>query len=119
MAWKVTSQMSVREEFAALATIEGANVRELCRRFGVSPKTGYKWISRYRELGLEGLSDQSRRPRSSPGWLGHRRFSVVCVPSTNLRCLGHTLSRTHSIGAGWPRHRFGYLGDAGTRGFER
>ena len=67
MAWKVTSQMSVREEFAALATIEGANVRELCRRFGVSPKTGYKWISRYRELGLEGLSDQSRRPRSSPG----------------------------------------------------
>ena len=67
MAWKVTSQMSVREEFAALATVEGAHVRELCRRFGVSPKTGYKWISRYRELGLEGLADQSRRPRSSPG----------------------------------------------------
>lgn len=39
---------------------------ELCRRFGVSRKTGYKWIARYDSLGPAGLSDQSRRPRSCP-----------------------------------------------------
>lgn len=66
MVWKVTSQMSVREEFVALATAEAANVRELCRRFGVSPKTGDKWIARYRVSGVAGLANQSRRPDCSP-----------------------------------------------------
>src|SRR6266516_6227326 len=67
MPWKESSRMSVREEFVVLATVEGANVRELCRRFGVSPRAGYKWIARYRESGREGLADRSRRPRGSPG----------------------------------------------------
>ncbi len=67
MPWKESSRMSTREEFVVLASVEGANVRELCRRFGVSPRSGYKWIARYREEGPEGLSDQSRRPRDSPG----------------------------------------------------
>ncbi len=47
MAWKEVSSMSQREEFVVLASVEGANVSELCRRFGVSRKTGYKWLSRY------------------------------------------------------------------------
>ena len=42
MAWKDVSTMSQRLEFVVLATAEGANVSELCRRFGVSRKTGYK-----------------------------------------------------------------------------
>jgi transposase InsO family protein len=41
-------------------------VNELCLQFGVSRKTGYKWIKRYEEYGSEGLSDQSTRPRSCP-----------------------------------------------------
>ena len=47
MAWKDVSVMSERLEFVVLASAEGANVSELCRRFGVSRKTGYKWLSRY------------------------------------------------------------------------
>jgi len=39
MAWKEVSSMSQREEFIVLASIKGANVSELCRRFGVSRKT--------------------------------------------------------------------------------
>jgi len=39
---------------------------ELCRRFGVSRKTGYKWLRRHRELGGKGLEDRSRRPHRSP-----------------------------------------------------
>ena len=67
MVWKVSCVMSVREEFAALSVAGGANVRELCRRFGVSPKTGYKWIARFRAGGKAGLADRSRRPAVSPG----------------------------------------------------
>lgn len=59
--------MSSRYEFVLLAEQPQANVRELCRRFEVSPKTAYKWINRYRELGEAGLQDKSRRPLSCPG----------------------------------------------------
>jgi hypothetical protein len=38
----------------------------LCREFGISRKTGYKWAGRYFELGAAGLADLSRRPHSSP-----------------------------------------------------
>lgn len=67
MVWKVSCAMSVREEFVTLSVVEGANVRELCRRFGVSPKTGYKWLARFRAGGMAGLADRSRRPAVSPG----------------------------------------------------
>jgi transposase len=41
------------------------NTRQLCRRYNISAKTGYKWINRYKEFGLDGLIDQSRIPKSS------------------------------------------------------
>ncbi|WP_055049510.1 IS481 family transposase [Devosia sp. A16] len=55
-----------REEFCRLAGVPGSNVRELCRRFGVSPTTGYKWLAIFAEAGSAGLEDRSRRPLSSP-----------------------------------------------------
>jgi len=58
--------MSLRQEFLALAQNEGVNFSELCRRFGISRKTGYKWRRRYREKGVTGLADRSRRPQHSP-----------------------------------------------------
>lgn len=66
MPWQEVSTMSLRKEFVMLALQPGANRRELCRRFNISPKTGYKFIRRYRERGDEGLADQSRRPLNSP-----------------------------------------------------
>jgi transposase InsO family protein len=66
MPWKATCIVSLREEFTALAGVEGANVSGLCRRFGISRKTGYKWLGRRRESEPAALSDRSRRPRSSP-----------------------------------------------------
>ena len=67
MAWKEVSSMSQREEFVVLASVEGANLSELCRRFGVSRKTGYKWLARYVANGVVGLADQSRRPLKPSG----------------------------------------------------
>lgn len=66
MSWKVETTVVVRREFVELCSVEGTNISELCRRFGVSRKTGYKWLSRYRESGVAGLEDQSRRPIHSP-----------------------------------------------------
>ena len=66
MPWQEQSRMELRREFVELAGREGANVRELCRRYGISAKTGYKWIGRA-AAGAAGLADRSRRPRTSPG----------------------------------------------------
>ena len=60
------SRMDARLEFVMLASVEGANVRSLCRRFGVSPTTGYKWLERWRIEGMAGLQELSRRPHNSP-----------------------------------------------------
>src|SRR5258708_9392782 len=60
------SRMDARLEFVLLASVEGANVRNLCRRFGVSPTSGYKWLERWRLDGVAGLQELSRRPQNSP-----------------------------------------------------
>jgi transposase InsO family protein len=67
MPFRECSRVSEREEFCRLAGVEGVNRRELCRRFGISPSVGYKWLARYREAGSPGLLDRSRRPKRSPG----------------------------------------------------
>lgn len=41
-------------------------VSVLCERYGISRKTGYKWIGRYQALGLDGLADKARTPHSHP-----------------------------------------------------
>jgi transposase InsO family protein len=66
MPWREQSIMELREEFVRLASVEGANVRELCRRYGISPTTGYKWLDRFQREGRPGLADRSRRPHRSP-----------------------------------------------------
>jgi transposase InsO family protein len=65
MPWKESTCMSQRAEFVAFASAPGANKSELCRRFGISRKTGYKWLRRSELRGLA-VEDRSRRPRSSP-----------------------------------------------------
>lgn len=66
MPWKVSSQMLSRLEFAMLAVEPNVDMQALCRSFGVSRKTGYKWRNLYLEYGKEGLNDRSRRPLSMP-----------------------------------------------------
>ena len=66
MPWQEVTQVSLREEFVKLASQPGTNRRELCRRFKISGKTGYKWLRRYQQEGRQGLEDRSRRPHHSP-----------------------------------------------------
>ena len=64
MSWETKTVMEQRKEFIIAASLEGANISRLCREFGVSRKTGHKWINRA-EMGLP-LCDQSRRPHRQP-----------------------------------------------------
>jgi transposase len=66
MPWQARDTMSLRREFVELAVQEGVNRRELCRRFGVSPKTAYKWLARFGQDGAAGLHEHSRCPHHTP-----------------------------------------------------
>src|SRR5271154_562857 len=61
MPWKASSVMEERLRFVA-RLLDGEAMAEVCREFGISRKTGYKIFDRYKEHGLEALSDRSRRP---------------------------------------------------------
>jgi len=61
MPWKESGLMNERLKFVG-RLLEGEKMAELCREFGISRKTGYKFWDRYQRVGLYGLSDRSRRP---------------------------------------------------------
>jgi hypothetical protein len=61
MPWQECNQMDERVKFIA-GLLDGEKMAVLCRRFGISRKTGYKILNRYNSYGLEGLTDRSRRP---------------------------------------------------------
>jgi transposase InsO family protein len=66
MPFTGVSAMDRKQEFVRLALAEGANRRELCRRFGVSQTLAYRLLGRYQAQGLAGLEERSRRPLTSP-----------------------------------------------------
>jgi transposase InsO family protein len=66
MPWKTPTIMSQRLEFVILARRTEVSFKELCRRFGISRKTGYKWKNRYLREGTQALPDRSRRPHHQP-----------------------------------------------------
>ncbi len=66
MSWSVCGLQHARLEFVMIAREADANMSAACRHFGISRKTGYKWLRRYETSGLDGLVEQSRRPRFSP-----------------------------------------------------
>lgn len=77
MPWQTRSAMELRNEFVQLAVQPGINFRALCRRFGISPVTGYKWLGRYREQGQAGLAERSRRPMHSPDRMDSHTASQI------------------------------------------
>ena len=104
MPWSVESEAAQRLEFCVLADGEGeVSFVELCRRYGIAPKTGYKWLNRYRERGEAGLMDRSRAPHTSPARTSAEMEEVVCA-----------LRRKHSA---WVAARFiGCSATGGMRG---
>ena len=105
MPWLEVSVMELRGEFVGLALAAGANVSDLCRRFGIERSTGHKWLKRYREGGYPALEELSRRPASSPSMTGHEVVQAVLAlrarhPSWGAKKLSLVLKRT--LGADGP-----------------
>ena len=61
MPWKECQVVDERLRFIA-RLLDGEKMAGLCREFGISRKTGYKIYARYKDCGLDGLTDRSRRP---------------------------------------------------------
>jgi putative transposase len=63
--WTEVLPVKLKEEFVLLALEPGACMAKLCRQYEMSRQNGYKWLRRYREGGIEGLHERSRRPEGS------------------------------------------------------
>lgn len=97
MPWREVLAVDQRREFVSLAMQEGANRRELCRRFGISPDVGYKWLRRA-AAGDGTLADRSRRPHHSPNHCDAAvEAQVLAVrqahPAWGARKIAHCLKR--------------------------
>ncbi|CAI1764700.1 IS481 family transposase [Serratia fonticola] len=109
MPWNERSAMSLRTEFVLFASQEGANIRALCRQFGIAPATGYKWLHRWLSDGPDGLNERSRVPHHSPSRtpdivVQHLRAAHLAHPMWGARKLkrwlemqGHTLPAASTV----------------------
>ena len=99
MPWTETNVMDQRTEFALRVLRNVERFGEVCREYGISRKTGYKWKQRFLEEGSSGMGNQSRRPATSPNELGE---TMVCQivklrvahPTWGARKLRAVLERT-------------------------
>jgi transposase InsO family protein len=81
MPWTETCTMDERLSFIAAHLRGEAGHSELCRAYGISRKTGYKWLARWREDPGAGLADRSHAPRTCP----HALPDAIAGPVLDLR----------------------------------
>ena len=77
MPWKELKPVEEKHLFVADYLREVESFSGLCQRYGVSRKTGYKLVERYRREGMEGLEERSRRPHSQPHQLPHELRQAI------------------------------------------
>jgi putative transposase len=88
MPWKETAPVIERKAFLEDWLKKVETVTELCARYGVSRKTGYKWVARFKEEGWKGLSDRSRAPRHRPHAVSEELAALIVEWSRAHRKLG-------------------------------
>lgn len=81
MPWKETCSVDERLRFIALVKDSDDSFAALCEQFGISRKTGYKWVARYEELGPRGLEERRSVPRTCP----HATPTAMIDTLTKLR----------------------------------
>ena len=81
MTWKETCTMQERQAFIEAWLSQSFSVAELCERFRVARKTGYKWINRFKVQGMSGLADHSRARHTQP----HRTPETVVQRIIDLK----------------------------------
>lgn len=106
MPWSVTNVMSIRLEFVAEAFGRRHRFSTLCQRYGISEKTGYKWLARFRAFGPEALADASHQPHSCPHETPARQCELLVAlrrshPTWGARKLRMVLGTEHPA-LSWP-----------------
>jgi putative transposase len=81
MPWSETTPMDQKTQFIADYLRNTLCISELCELYGISRKTGYKWIDRYLADGPQGLDERSRKPRHSP----NRTPDEICEALLDVR----------------------------------
>ena len=79
MPWQETSPVDQRERFIRDHRLALYTMVELCTRYGVSRKTGYKWLARFDDEGRQGLGDRSRAPHPCPHRIPSDVAAVICA----------------------------------------
>ena len=97
MPWEETCSMDERMQFMADYLKDQWPVAQLCRQYGISRKTGYKWIDRYEAEGWPGVREHSRAPHTHP------RLTPVAIQErlVQLPCSVRTGGLAHCSIA-WP-----------------
>lgn len=104
MPWMERRVKMLREDFIAQSEKEDSNISALCKEFGISRKTGYKWIKRHKESGS--VEDQIRKPKTSrsktdekieklileirqerPGWGARKIQAFLCRKGYEMPCV--------------------------------
>src|SRR5665213_371973 len=80
MSWRLVGVQDQRVEFVVRAS-RGECLSSLCREFEITRPTGYLWLKRFREQGVAGVQEHSRRPHLSP----HRTEAAVEARIVALR----------------------------------
>jgi putative transposase len=78
MPWSETTAMNERLQFVADVRRGSEEMAVLCRRYGISRKTGYKWLTRYAADGATGLAERSHRPHTCPHASAPEAVDALC-----------------------------------------
>ncbi len=78
MPWLETAPVEERIQFIQNALSDRFSLSELCARYGVSRRIGYKWLARYEEEGRRGLKNRSRAPHHCPHRIADELADIVC-----------------------------------------
>jgi transposase len=78
MALRTVTMAELRLEVLLEAERSGESVAEICRRYKISRETYYRYRRRYLAAGIEGLEDQSRRPKRSPAQINAELEAEIC-----------------------------------------
>lgn len=106
MPWKETSVLEQRMKFVLVFEEKETPMAELCRQFGISRPTGYKWVGRYIAEGIEGLRECSRAPHRHPNAVSEAGVERIIALRREHPTWGPKKLRAwlmaHEAGASWP-----------------
>ena len=107
MPWLETAPVDERIQFIQDALSDRFTMSELCARYGISRRIGYKWLERYAEEGRCGLQDRSRAPHHCPHRIPAARAEQLCDlrrqhPFWGARKLLRVLATRHPTVTDWP-----------------